>query len=268
MKNITKLGVAAAGLLFLDSFILVPNRLKIKQYNMGKGKENLRLVQLSDIHIGPFFPKWKMKALVRTINRLSPDVVVFTGDLYDKYDEYPKPEAAVETLSQIKAPLGKLAIWGNHDCLHMGRYYPSILEQAGFRLLENEAVTFGADLAIGGVDDLLFGKPDIQKTLDAMAGSGFKVLLMHEPDGADGLCDSDVDLILSGHTHGGQIRLPFLPPVTTSMGRKYVKGFYDINENTKLYVSSGIGTTAIPARFRMSPEVGVFDLHLGHPLKA
>lgn len=260
MKKIAALGAVAAGILLLDSFVLEPNHLKIKHYNLGKGSKRLRLVQLTDIHIGPFFPKWKMKSLVRAVNRLAPDVVVFTGDLYDKYDEYPRADAAVETLSKLKAPLAKLAIWGNHDYLHMGRHYAKVLEKAGFQLLENQAVKLGAGLAIGGVDDLIFGKPALQKTLEAMAGAEFKIILMHEPDGADRLCGSGVQLVLSGHTHGGQIRPPFLPPVTTSMGRKYIKGFYTIDDTLKLYVSPGIGTTAIPARFRIPPEAAVFDL--------
>lgn len=265
MKKTIAAALGSLGLLAAYSILVEPNRLSVKKHTRGAGEARLRVVQLTDIHIGPFYPRYKVARLVRKVNRLAPDVVVFTGDLYDRFIKYRREDAA-EPLAALKAPLGKFAVWGNHDCTKMARWYAPVLERAGFTLLENEAVILpageGRTLAIGGTDDLIYGEPEVSKTARGTAAGDYRIILMHEPDGADRLKGTGVDLILSGHTHGGQIRLPLLPPVTTDLGKKYIRGFYPIDpeKNTELYVSQGIGCTQIPARLGAVPEIAVFDI--------
>ncbi|RHO55932.1 metallophosphoesterase [Eubacterium sp. AM05-23] len=267
MKKTIMTALAGVGLLAAYSILVEPNRLAVKKHVVGSGETRLRVVQLTDIHIGPFYPRRKVARLVRRVNRLSPDVVVFTGDLYDRFIHYRREDAA-GPLAELEAPMGKFAVWGNHDCTKMARWYAPVLEQAGFTLLENEAVCLpageGRTLAIGGVDDLLYGEPDVRQTVRGTAGGDYRIILMHEPDGADRLKGAGVDLILSGHTHGGQIRLPLLPTVTTDLGKKYIRGFYtiDVENSTELYVNKGIGCTQIPARLGAAPEIAVFDIKM------
>ena len=226
MKKTIMTAFGGLGLLAAYSILVEPNRLAVKKYEMGAGQTRLRVVQLTDIHIGPFYPRRKVARLVRKVNRLSPDVVVFTGDLYDRFIRYRREDAA-EPLAALEARLGKFAVWGNHD-------------------------------------DLLYGEPDIKQTVRGTAGSDYQIILMHEPDGADRLQGTGVDLVLSGHTHGGQIRLPLLPTVTTDLGKKYIRGFYTIDpeNSTELYVNKGIGCTQIPARLGAVPEIAVFDIKM------
>lgn len=267
MKKTIMTAFGGLGLLATYSILVEPNRLAVKKYEMGTGQKRLRVVQLTDIHIGPFYPRRKVARLVRKVNRLSPDVVVFTGDLYDRFIRYRREDAA-KPLAELEASLGKFAVWGNHDCTKMARWYAPVLERAGFILLENEAVILpageGRTLAIGGTDDLLYGEPDIKQTVRGTAGSDYQIILMHEPDGADRLQGTGVNLILSGHTHGGQIRLPLLPTVTTDLGKKYIRGFYTVDpeNSTELYVNKGIGCTQIPARLGAVPEIAVFDIKM------
>ncbi|WP_195270288.1 metallophosphoesterase [Eubacterium sp. 1001713B170207_170306_E7] len=267
MKKAIVTVLGGLGLLAAYSVLVEPNRLAVRRHAVGSGQKRLRVVQLTDIHIGPFYSRRRVARLVRRVNRLSPDVVVFTGDLYDRFIRYRREDAA-EPLAGLQAPLGKFAVWGNHDCTKMARWYAPVLERAGFTLLENEAVILpagqGRTLAIGGTDDLLYGEPDVQQTARGTAGSDYRIILMHEPDGADRLKGTGVDLILSGHTHGGQIRLPLLPTVTTDLGKKYIRGFYTIDpeNSTALYVSQGIGCTQIPARLGAVPEIAVFDIQI------
>ena len=253
----------AAGALGAGAALAEPRRLSLKKYTLGAGANRVRLVQFSDIHIGPWMKKPRVNGLVQRINRLAPDAVLFTGDLYDRFMDWRRVEDALP-LAQLRAPLGKYAVWGNHDRANMGRYYPEILSRAGFSLLENTWVVLkvaeGKKLCIAGVDDMLFGRPQPAKLRRIPETADYHLLMVHEPDAAP-LFAEVYDLILSGHTHGGQVRLPLVPPVTTEMGRRYIRGFYDLS-GAKLYVSPGLGCTKLPFRFRVAPEITVFDLWL------
>ncbi|QJD82127.1 metallophosphoesterase [Cohnella herbarum] len=273
--------VFAAIIVFIYAygFTIVPKRLSITRLevyspSLPESFEGVTLLQFSDTHLGPQFTLPRLRQLVDVIQTIRPDIVVFTGDLHDagsadniaKYDPSP-------LLADIQAPLGKYAVYGNHDFGYgrKTRSSGSFLSRAGFKMLvnEREKITLpgGDSITIAGLDDYVLGKPNAESTLSKLDKDGFNILLAHEPDVADRLTRFPVDLQLSGHSHGGQVSLPLVGAlVRTRLGRKYLKGKYLIHDSQRkerpylLYVNRGIGTTRIPIRIGSDPELAVFTL--------
>ncbi|WP_430607329.1 hypothetical protein IGJ55_000750 [Enterococcus sp. AZ170] len=249
------------------AFFIEPKRIVVHNYTIGNndGKKPVKIVQLSDIHIQEKYPVTQLEKIVTKVNNENPDIIVFTGDLFDNYAKYGPAEEVIAALSRLKAPLGKYAVWGNHDYGGgAARVYPDILAAADFQLLENTGLNVSLpnekSVYIGGLDDSMLGNSSINDTL-VDRQSEYTILLSHEPDKADDVLDHNVQLILSGHSHGGQIKLPFIT-IKNTLAEKYFTGFYDLANNTTLYVNTGLGTTKIPARFRVPPEIAVFDLYI------
>lgn len=251
----------------LYAFFIEPKRIVTHHYIVGQnnGQKPVKVVQLSDIHIQKNYPASQLEKIVTKVNNENPDIILFTGDLFDNYATYGPSEEVIAALSRLNAPLGKYAVWGNHD--HGGgaaRVYPEILAAADFQLLENAGVNVPVSneksIYISGLDDSMLGNPLIEDALAARQ-SDYTILLSHEPDKADELLDHNIQLILSGHSHGGQVRLPFTT-IKNVMAEKYVEGFYDLANDTRLYVNTGLGTTKIPVRFGVPPEIAVFDLYV------
>nr|WP_232696643.1 metallophosphoesterase [Brevibacillus daliensis] len=231
--------------------------------------QDISILQFSDTHLGRHYLLGHLEELVDSINRLEPSIITFTGDLFDRYDQTVlKKEEVIMALSRLHAPLGKFAVYGNHDYDGRGsELYKEYLSEAGFRVLVNEVCDItlenGNEMTIAGLDDFLLGKPDIERTLTQLQPDRFNLLLVHEPDIVDRVKAYPVHLQLSGHTHAGQVQLPFLGPVITpSLGRKYVEGMYVLptDSNTHLYVNRGIGTTRLKIRYGSIPELAVFHL--------
>lgn len=268
--------------IYAYGFTIVPKRLSITRLevyssSLPENFDGVKILQFSDTHIGPDYTLPKFRQLVAVIQSLHPDIVVFTGDLHDagnpnniaNYDPSP-------LLADIQAPLGKYAVYGNHDFGHGRkiRSSGSFLNRAGFKMLVNEieeiTLPSGQSIGIAGLDDYVLGKPNAEATLSKLDKDGFNILLAHEPDIADRLTRFPVDLQLSGHSHGGQVSLPLVGAlVRTRLGRKYLKGKYRIHDNRRkerpylLYVNRGIGTTRIPIRIGSEPELAVFTLRRG-----
>lgn len=256
------------------AFKIEPYRIETNQYILNEKKSasrDLKIVQFSDLHIKGDFTYKNLDKVVKEINRQNPDLVIFTGDLYDNYAKYNDDENIVAKLMSIKAKYGKIAIWGNRD--YGGgsvRKYQAIMESAGFTLLRNETMMMeikNKNIMITGMDDLLLGKPGIDP-IENTQEIDYKILLTHEPDIAEEWKEYDYDLILSGHSHGGQINIPFLPMINrkalsiTDFSSIYSGGMYELENKakTKLYVNTGIGTTHISARFDVIPEIALFYL--------
>lgn len=226
----------------------------------------IRVIQLSDIQVNAYYTEHKLDKLVDKVNDLSPDVIVFTGDLFDNFSKYKAVDAVTLALSSLNASYGKYAVWGNRDYGGgASRVYADIMSDSGFTLLKNEGATItttnGQELFIGGLDDALLGTPDISATLGQMGNEpDYRIILLHEPDLADRLETDSADLLLAGHSHGGQVRLPFINSPSTALAEKYTAGFYDLSKNMKLYVNTGIGTSHIPVRFMVPPEIAVFNI--------
>ena len=264
-----------AGSCIFYAFKIEPYRLTVNKYYLSeqkKEKETVKIVQFSDTHIKKEFTFKNLDKVVNSINRQCPDIVIFTGDLYDNYAKYNDDVNIIESLKNIEAKYAKIAIWGNRD--YGGgavRQYQNIMEQAGFTLLKNGnwyvTAKTGGKILFTGLDDSMLGNvymPDSTKIYH----SDYNILLTHEPDTVQQFEKYNYNLVLSGHSHGGQIRIPFLPAVNkkavsvTSLASKYAGGMYQLGANNKMYVNTGIGTTHISARFGVVPEISVFYIYL------
>ncbi|CAG9619914.1 metallophosphoesterase [Sutcliffiella rhizosphaerae] len=234
--------------------------------SIPKSFDGIKIAQFSDTHVGHFFDKQDLENAVKIINQEQPDVVFFTGDLMDNPMEYDQSYNLIHILEKVNAPLGKFAIYGNHDHGGYGtETYEEIMEASGFTILKNENTYIElidkSRIYIGGVDDLMLGRPDFRQTLRNIPEDAYTILLAHEPDVAEAISEEfHVNLQLSGHSHGGQIQLPFIGPlITPPLGTKFYEDFYYLN-NLTLYVNKGLGTTRQPYRFLVPPEITFFTL--------
>jgi hypothetical protein len=250
---------------FIERFWLEINRIELSFSRLPKAFSGLRIVQFSDIHLGFFYNTDDLKELVTRINRLKPDLICFTGDIVE--DDVGQLDACIPILQKLAAPLGKVAVMGNHDYrIGSPEKVISALENSGFVLLKNGNFTIemtGSSIYIAGVDDL-FASPDLEATLAGIPADQFTILLAHEPDIPLSSVNQPIDLQLSGHSHGGQIVIPFVGPLYTPDGAKvYVQGLRKktaAHKETVLYVNKGVGTTFLPVRFNCRPEITVFTL--------
>ncbi len=232
-------------------------------YDMFQQESDVVIAHLSDLHFSRWFKPRRINKLIRSIMADQPDLIIFTGDLLDDYKKWPVKQtpALIAKLKKLHAPMGKLAVLGNHDYKSDGGYFvKDILESAGFTVLINEDV-FGSDerlsLNIAGIAD-----PTTEKSQfyfeDTLAE--WQILLLHQPDYVNRVKNLAIyDLVLSGHSHGGQIRLPGYFPKTAG-ARNYTDSLYLPAKNTLLSVNTGIGTTALPLRFRVPPEIVYYHL--------
>ncbi len=231
----------------------------------------LRIAILTDIHaVEPWMPVSRIAAIVRHTNALKPDLTVLLGDyvcaLRRRFCSAIVPVASwVDALKGLRAPLGVYAVLGNHD--HWSRNAPSIrreFKEAGIRLLENAAIPLKRDgrrIWLAGLGDQLEKRDDLRGTLRRIGGGEPAILLAHEPYIFKSVPER-ITLTLSGHTHGGQVYVPFvgrpaLPPRLAG----YAYGHIEDN-GRHLVVSSGLGVTAFPVRFLVPPEIGLVTL--GH----
>lgn len=250
-----------------------PHMLKVRDVTVASPRitadaDHLKIAVFGDTHFGDYYTTKDFKKVVSAIGEMKPDMVVFTGDLIDHYDLYSGDTDAISGMfAEIQAPYGKYAIFGNHD--YGGgaeNKYQAIMEAGGFTVLKNDYFSIQKlGIAIIGIDDAIIGYGD-----PSVASWGrpdyFNIVLAHEPDLIDQMMDYNVDLMISGHTHGGQINLKFfdryiLPPY----GKEYVSGSYRFSNerNSELYVNPGIGTTKLPFRLFSPPELTCITLKQG-----
>lgn len=204
------------------------------------------------------------------VNDLHPDLIVLTGDFVsepfhhgDRKKAALASEPCAELLRQMQAPHGLWAVLGNHDVMTDASRIISALQNQGVHVLVNQSVAIersGAHFWLSGIDDAMERTPDLDGTLHKIPSDDPVVLLAHEPDYADHASRYPVDLQLSGHSHGGQIRLPLLPPLfLPPLAQKYVWGLYEVGGLT-LYTNPGLGTVNIPVRMNCPPEITLLTI--------
>ena len=247
-----------------------PQMLQIKDVTISSSRvagsaENLKIAVFGDTHFSDYYTTDDFDKVIGAIKKIKPDIVVFSGDLIDHLDIYTEDVSVIsDKLSEIEAPRGKFAIFGNHD--YGGgaeNKYGSIMEAGGFTVLKNEYYAIDElGIALIGIDDVVigYGEPSV-----ASWGRPdyFNIVLAHEPDVIDEVLDYNVDLMISGHTHGRQINIKFFDQyILPSYGKKYISGLYRFSNEreSQLYVNSGIGMTKLPYRFLSPPELTCITL--------
>ena len=228
--------------------------------------EGYRIVQISDVHADDWMTADRIATITRQINDQQPDLIVLTGDFVTGDADRYSP--ALKSFSKLKAPDGSIAVLGNHDEATDPQLITNVLESSGVRVLQNQVMTItskGALLNIAGLGDAWSGKDDMEKVLRQLPGIGASIMLAHEPDVADRTAETGkFDLQLSGHTHGGQVNLPFVKLLTPPLGQTYPVGQYQIGDLIQ-YTSRGVGTSGIRVRFNCRPEITVLTLHAPTP---
>ena len=267
-------GVAAAYPLFVEPHRLEVTRRQFPVRDLPVPLDGLRIVQLTDIHLGPWTSVGRVQRIVDTANALGADLVALTGDYVLQSPAY-IPQAAA-ALAGLRAKIGLVGVLGNHDWGQDGPLSTRELIKAGVRMIDNDRLFLSPDrrlgtvpldqgLCIAGVGDLWRDRQLYDRALGDVPGQLPRLLLSHNPDVAEERpfisCGHRVDLMLSGHTHGGQIVLPFVgAPVTMSRyGQKYASGLVQ-GPTCPVFVCRGLGTAMLPLRLGSVPEIAVIEL--------
>ena len=224
--------------------------------------EGTRIAFVADIHHGPYFSLQRVKRLVADINGLQADMVIFGGDYVHRDAKYIIP--CLHELQDVNAPLGKFGVLGNHDHWESAPLTRQSMTTAGITLLDNHAqwiVKAGARIKIGGVGDLLEDIQNLTSTIADVKEDDFVLLVSHNPDYAEQMTTRKIDVMLSGHTHGGQVTFFGLwaPLVPSRYGQKYRSGIVE-TALTNVIISNGIGTITPPVRFCARPEIILLTL--------
>jgi predicted MPP superfamily phosphohydrolase len=224
----------------------------------------MRIAVLSDLHIGsPHVGLDKLRVIVEKTNAENPALVVLLGDFVvggpgGRHDaNFVEPEKTAEELKKLRAPLGVYAVLGNHDWWYDGEHVGRALTDAGIPVLENRAVHVG-HIWLGGIADLWTREPDISGTLGQVTGNDPVVLITHNPDIFPAV-PSRVSLTLAAHTHGGQVQLPIVGTLITTSKLGYNAGEF-VERGRHLFVTTGIGTSIMPVRFGVPPEIVILTV--------
>ncbi|MDB4359092.1 metallophosphoesterase [Verrucomicrobiales bacterium] len=219
--------------------------------------DGLKIAVMGDFHFDDWGSRRLIASAVKAINEESVDAVLLVGDYIS--DQVGAMEPLCEELSHLKSKSGVFGVLGNHDCWHFDKAIPQRLEEANVRLLVNGAADCG-EFAIAGLDSYWGGRPDIEFAVKDLDPEKPVICGWHEPDTFDYYEDPRTILQVSGHTHGGQVRAPICGPLLLpKYGRKYPYGHYQKKESS-LFVTRGIGTLNIPARFLCPPELAILTM--------
>jgi predicted MPP superfamily phosphohydrolase len=242
-----------------ESLLLRRREWRLAYPGLVPGLDGLAIVQLSDLHFSHCYDRRFFERVVEAALGWDADLLVITGDVidHDEVHDWIEP-----VLSPLTARLGKFAILGNHDAEHEPEHTSAALAHVGFEILEGRWIAIedrGTRIALGGTSAPWGPSP----SLDAISPADFRLLLSHCPDQFPRACRWGVDLVLSGHNHGGQVRLPALGPVfmPSVYSRRFDRGFFR-RGSTLMYVSEGIGAEH-PIRFGCPPEIAKFVLARG-----
>ena len=260
--------VIAIILVLIYGYWIEPNRIKVREFELKDDgiDAQVTIAQISDIHLGDHFSDKQLLPILEEINAISPDILVFTGDLFDNAQFYEYYDEARDAFLTLDSEIIKIAIFGNHD-LGGGGYkiYRDFMKASGFEVLVNDKMTVeieGQMIDFIGLDDGMLGNPSYDFESLISGQDVFNVLLVHEPDIYNRYTEFPIQLVLSGHSHGGQISLGNYIAITPPLARLYKRGLFEIENEaqTKLYVHTGIGNTRIPIRIGNPPEISVFTI--------
>lgn len=262
----------AALLCAIWATLIEPNRLVLHQEtivieNWPNELSGLRIAVIGDIHAGsPFIDEKKLRTIVARTNEQNPDLVILLGDLMSPntwHSHIIEPEVTAGILKDLRAPLGVYSILGNHDWWYGGERVRQALEANGIHVMEEEAaeVRFkGASFWLLGFADLWSRPQHIQETIRKTPDASRTIALSHNPDMFIHT-QRTMPLMLAAHTHGGQVKLPLIgtPVVPSYFGPRYTAGDI-VEQGHHMFVTTGIGTSLLPVRFRVPPEIAVLTI--------
>ena len=274
-----KLRVALASVLLLAlscgvwGFFIEPNRLIVHEEtiqidNWPKELSGLRIALIADLHTGaPFINDEKLRKIVELTNQQNPDLIVLLGDYVSPnswHSHRVEPEVTAAALKNLRAPLGVYSILGNHDWWYNGEKVRNAFEQAGIPVLEDDVAEIkwrNSSFWVVGLADLWTRPQHVKETVAKVPAGSTIIALTHNPDIFPRLPQS-VPLLLAAHTHGGQVNLPLIgtPIVPSRFGRKYTAGHIFENGH-HMFVTTGIGTSILPVRFRVTPEIVILIIN-------
>lgn len=262
--------------LYIYTHKIEPNKLVINEYkveskNLPKHFHGIKLVHFTDLHYGTTIKEKQLKKIIKKINNIEPDIVVFTGDLIDRKVTLTTKitNELINELKKIKVTVGKYAVTGNHDELFPA--YNNIITKSGFSLLDNDyELIYYKDYEPILISGLNTNDIDINKAMVYLNNKddenidkelvNYKIVIMHMPDYIKDLKENNIDLVLAGHSHNGQVRIPFIGALLKPIGAKtYYEPYYKI-KSTDFFISSGLGTSVLELRMFNKPSFNLYRL--------
>lgn len=256
--------IVLLGIIFILVGFLTSRGIQVNSHEIDKDYE-IKIAQFSDTHFDDHYDRDDYDSFIESINSVSPDVIFFTGDLFQTHSVSDTLHTEIVSLLSELEGTHKLAVLGNHD------YYPGdtfkdevieILEEAGFTVLINENIVLDINDTLFnfiGFDDYMMGNGSYSTVLKTIDSTQVNMVLSHEPDTFPYIFDTDAKIMFSGHSHGGQIRLPLIGDIINVPGaKKYNEHHYQENEKD-LYVSFGMGESMIRVRFFNKRQVEIYD---------
>src|SRR5437016_9095047 len=240
-----------------EPFMLSLERQQLFLRRLPKALDGLRFVHLSDFHYGPLTNSKHLERAVKAANDLHPDLIALTGDYISQDRMYAAPCA--DLMGRLRARYGVYAVLGNHDHWTDAALITDLFRAEGIRVLVNEGMRFeqqGAAFWLAGVDDTMVGLEDLSLALAGASDDEMKLLLAHNPVILRKAVRASVDLVLSGHTHGGQVNLRSERSESGRPRRRLLKGLARQGD-TQIYITRGLGTVVLPVRFGCPPEVSL-----------
>lgn len=256
-------------LLFLYGYYIEPNNLSIKEYKIENKDipdsfDGLKIIHFSDVHYKSTVDIPYLKKIVKLINKQKPDLVIFTGDFLDKRFNYSNKEIeeAKNELNKIESTLGNFAVSGNHDMINSPENFKNIFNE-NFTILENEEKLIyykeSTPISLMGFSDALEAKVNYE--ILEKENNYFRFIILHEPDEYEKIKEYDFDILFSGHSHNGQIRLPLIGTIYTPVGsKKYYQEYYKL-DGREIFISNGIGTSGLDVRFLSSPSINLYRIY-------
>lgn len=252
LSKVAKQAIDEANSLSLERVAITLDRLP-------KKLDGFRVIHLSDIHHSPFTGLDHIERTVKVANRLKPDMFVLTGDYVSHETKYIAPVA--EALGRLEAECGTYACLGNHDHWTDPELVARRFREAGIKMLINEGLRFetrGCSFWLAGVDDHMVGKTDLAAALRGSFPDEMKLLLAHNPLILRKAARFGVDLVLSGHTHGGQVKMR--DPEKRILPRRRLTSGLHRRGGSQIYITRGIGTVVLPIRYQCPPEISMLEL--------
>ncbi|MDM8537787.1 metallophosphoesterase [Desulfobacterales bacterium HSG17] len=256
-------GLVAFYPFLIERYLVRVNHYRIPVNNLPDSFVGYKIVHLTDIHYGPLVPLWMIKRVVETINNLEKDVIVCTGDYVHEKNATTQIDAVWPVLAELEAPDGVYSVLGNHDHWADTKMSMEWLDQSRQNLVRRitSIEKKGQRIWLAGAGDFWEDRHPLDELLIRIPKEDCRILLAHNPDSADTFYTQRIDLMLSGHTHGGQVKIPFWgTPILPVQNKNYNSGLKISPKGTRVFISKGIGWAILPIRFNCYPEIAVLEL--------